>query len=231
MPEGQWYSYLLGMALAAASAWISYCWRDLVREAPRAFRDVVSGMFDWRSSYLRRLLSACSVGFWFWVVIAQVTILIACNVAVAYAIASIWWPHTAATAMPYIPFALIGVVITEAAFIFFTALFVAIAYDRALFMQELVEFRSRAARYPLPVMIWGEILLVPIIGRLLLRLFVAVHTHEALDVALYAGLGTLVGALTTHTLMAATVSFVAGFALAFIGRLLARLVPSAWVAH
>ncbi len=241
MPAGKWQ--WLGVPFGGSVAWLAYTRRDIAYHAPRIFNSIAGWKIDW-------LLTKRIVSFF------GLTALLGAEVALSIDLL-IYLPITdrslASLGIGFylLEWGAVGAAGWLGALMVIRHHLKTDSQWRAVGERALLMLMNRSLSWQIrwinpigiPLMLTWIIIknirailrdfaqMFRLLGRGLLTLFVAVHSHDALDCFLYAALGVAVGTVTTHTVWIIAVSAFAGLGLAFVGRYFAGLVPKHLLVH
>ncbi len=220
-PAGLWY--LLGIPAGGAFAWLFYCWRDIVHAAPAAWASVST----WQPPRGLKQFGMYAL-----------SVFVLTSVVILWLESTVWLGLMREGSSPTI----LQIFCIVAFGVFYTS---AKAFDNDLSGNLLRGNTKKIFRWALyltpPGLVyvaWKSMRwLVPRIpgalattAHFLLKLFVAVHSRDALDCFIYAAAGVALGALTTRTAWVVALSALLGIALAIAMRFIARKFAAPYLA-
>ncbi|MES2006790.1 MAG: hypothetical protein V4436_01640 [Patescibacteria group bacterium] len=225
---GGFWPLVLGMLLGGSVAWFAYCWRDIVVQAPRVWASV-SG---WRPDYDFWKYFLPMLGLIF---VVGAELYVSC-VALLLLSSIISW-ESVTHGNFFISWGLFSL-FSMAGLVFFTSPKQSeySQYHEAkkdfLRMKWAVNWMNLiGALVALIKFVFWAVPRTPVLARFGLKLFVAVHSKDALDSFIYAATGVLVGWIFFQNIYAIPASALSGFLLAFVGRWLSKKLAAPYLAR
>lgn len=250
------FAILLGAAVGGVLAWAIYCARDIARAAPNVYRQTCEDMrllgesvrYMWKDhERIRRFknsprqlrirgirrASGIATGLAAGSIVSLIFATLGTFLVISLGAGLFAWATVVAAVWSVVMLfcVLIGFMGDRAGYGSFAR------YEWRAKIAEGIRADRRFAwnLSPIGIVYWTFVGLwrVPRALRFLrifaLRMFVAVHSDDALDCCIYAALGAVFGAIVTQSITVVFVAALIGSGLALLMRALARRIPAVWV--